>query len=197
MITANRTAEIFQALKLHYESPKYDYFKYNGRLRTQPKNPDKKFNGLALRLLTQDKVENFFAANIIEKFIKNNSIPNYVGEYYNKQAIQTLQKWQLFHDDQSIAFIEYIKSKTRLKTILFKGENMPLLYNDIYDGKVTIDIAANLLYHYPSIESKWDQYKDDPLYNSLHGVVMKHKNFIENKSFICQNLKKILENIDK
>lgn len=196
-ITSNRCQEIFQTLRYHYESPKYDYFLYNGRLKKQPQNPHKNFNGLAARLVTQDKVEDFFASNIVDKFIKNNSIPNYIGEYYNRESLNTMKKWKQIHLEQPQIIENYVKNKTRLKTLLFSGENMPILYTDVYDGKTSIDTASNILYYYPSILKKWTKFENDPLFASLHNIVMRHQIFLENKKYICENLNKIFESLDK
>lgn len=196
-ITANRTAEIFQTLRFHYESPKYDYFLYNGRLKKQPQNPHKNFDGLAARLITQDKVEDFFASNIVDKFIKNNSIPNYIGEYCNRESLNTMNKWKQIQSEQQQIIKEHVKTKTRLKILLFSGENMPIIYNDVYDGKTSIDTVSNILYYYPSILKKWTKFENDPLFNSLHNIVMRHQIFLKNKKYICENLNKIFENLNK
>lgn len=65
---------IYLALKLHFTSPKYDYFKYNGHIKVNPEKfsvrRDRYFFEKVAKNLSKENVVEFFVAN----FVKNPKI---------------------------------------------------------------------------------------------------------------------------
>lgn len=196
MISSERTAEIFRALNLHYEDGSYDYFKYRGRLKIQPKNVSKPFEIIANRLQTQTLVEDFFIANMSNRYTLDSGNLSNIMLYANKGATEHLDFWQGFNQYIDQNFVTYVKSKTRLKALLDPSINgLPLMIHDTIQRKVPIDILSNMLYHFKSLEEKWNL--DDPLAMDMIRFAKQHAICLEKKEKISTNLPRIIANLDK
>ncbi len=196
MISSERTAEIFQAMLLHYHSGSYDYFKYNGRLKTQPKNVALPFKKIAERLVTPDRVESFFASNISDMYTSHAGIQSNISLYTGRDCHECLKQWELFSDNFNRNFVSYVKNKTRLKALLEPSlNNLPPIVFDTIERKIPIDIISNLLYSFKSLEDKWSS--NDPLINDLIRFSKQHISVLENKKKISKDLSRIISNLDK
>jgi hypothetical protein len=72
MITGYEAFGLYQALKLHFTTDSYDFFKYGGKSRTSVESFDNRkdkyhFHKLSRRLTTRDDLILFLVANILNK----------------------------------------------------------------------------------------------------------------------------------
>jgi hypothetical protein len=197
MISSERTAEIFRAMLLHYDTNNtYDYFKYNGRLKTQPKDVPRQFHRIAERLDTPANVENFFAANISDMYTSHAGLQSNINLYTSKDCYECVKHWETFNESFNKSFTHYVKSKTRLKFLIEPALNdLPPIVFDTIQRKIPVDIISNLLYNFKTLEDKWKT--NDPLIQDLLSFSKRHMIVLEKKQKISRNLSEIVSNLDK
>ena len=83
---------MFNALKLHFTSDSYDYFRYHGKSNITTdgfsKRKDKfSFYKLSRKYRLED-LKNFYVANLLEKDV------NWIGDINNLEGEETYKKWQ-------------------------------------------------------------------------------------------------------
>lgn len=196
MISSERTAEIFKAMLLHYDVGSYDYFKYNGRLKAQPKNVSLPFRKIAERLNDPSSVENFFAANISDMYTSHTGLQSNIGIYTGKDCYECLKQWEIFNSNFDKNFITYVRDKTRLKALIEPIENsLPPIVFDTIKRRIPIDIISNMLYSFKTLEEKWAF--NDPLASDILRFAKQHMIVLEKKNKISKNLSEIVINLDK
>jgi hypothetical protein len=197
MISSERTAEIFKAMLLHYDTNNtYDYFKYNGRLKAQPKDVPRQFHRIAERLDNPANVENFFVANISDMYTSHTGLQSNINLYTNKDCYECLKHWENFNSNFNKHFIGYAKNKTRLKFLIEPALNgLPPIVFDTIQRKIPVDIISNLLYNFKTLEDKWKT--NDPLIQDLLSFSKHHMFVLEKKQKMSRNLSEIVSNLDK
>jgi len=83
---------LFNALKLHFSSPSYDFFKYHGKTNVSQSTfmvrKDKYSFYKLSRKYSLDELRNFYISNLLEKDIK------WVGDIIGPEGEETYKNWQ-------------------------------------------------------------------------------------------------------
>lgn len=131
MITAETVKQQFYPIKLHF-SGKYDYWKYNGQLRTIPENKkqDMHFIALARKLKTPLEIQMVFATNMAKDYLTG--ISSWIGHYKKDTCVNYMRKNKKFLIDFEKNFADIMLNKR------------DDLYMDFITGAVPVDVLVRI-----------------------------------------------------
>ena len=188
---------MFHALKLHFTSSSYDYFKYNGKTNvtktTFSTRKDKyQFYKLSRRYGLED-LKNFYVANFIADDI------TWVGDLMTPQAEEVHKKWQkriqsltyIFKDDM----IRICEQSNDLDALLkVESGNLPPLLHGWMSNEICIETMAildDILNFIPMWDKKID---DDIIWPKYRDKLLRYKPFLSyDKKVFRNNLKEIIK----
>jgi len=136
---------LYNALKLHFTSSSYDYFKYNGKTNvTKDKFAVRKDKYSFYKLSRKYKLEDlrsFYIANFLETDVK------WVGDIAGLEGEETYRKWQTRNQRLTYQFeqdIIYLFNKYELKDILSVSGSYPKLLEEMMQKNVMIETVVIL-----------------------------------------------------
>jgi hypothetical protein len=171
--------QLYHALKLHFTTKSYDFFKYNGKVKlTQEKflhDRSKYFFYKLSRKYSLDEAGKFFVANFLDMKKK------WVGELLTDEAEEVYQKWQ--KRNQSLSYI-FDNDLTHLfdncsPFLSVKSGQFPKLLQETMSGAVGLEttiIMDDLLGFMDTWEEKVD---DDIIFPTWATLFKKYRPFIE------------------
>lgn len=190
-MTGYEVYKIYVALKNHFNSDTYDYFRYNGKTRANAlsfeSRPDKYF---FYKLAKHKNVEQFLLANIIE------DNPNvWVGNMANEQTAEIHYKeWQKRQESLSYNFANELDNLDLdfNKNLLVEKNNHPLLLKLLNQKKISIETLI-ILNEMCGFFRYWNKsIGEDIIWPTLYKKCKKYRPFIR---FDLDKLKKIV--VDK
>ena len=150
---------IFNAIKLHFTSSSYDFFKYNGKSNVTKQNfanrKDKySFYKLSRKYRNEDLV-NFYVANFLVKDI------TWIGDITGAEGEENYKMWQKRNQSLNYRFKEDImylvdKVSTSSDMIKVKDGQYPLLLNETMQGAVIIE-TLSILNHMMGFFEMWNK----------------------------------------
>lgn len=162
---------MFLALKLHLTTD-YNFIQYNGKLSGGKASPQSR--ALAARLQTEENCLEFFIANFVDRFMNDNGVVSFIGEFSNKPSFEIWHKFQRLKDQKNINLekdIEYLYPNFhQLKDLSF-------VLRQIYDKKVSI-ISILILTKKLKLYDKWET-EDDPFLSGMKFFLRKMSSFFE------------------
>lgn len=162
----------YLALKKHFTDPKYDYFKYNRKVRTSVKAYEARNDKLLfLKLAKQSDVEKFCVAN----FVYGKS--TWLGDF----STETYIKWKKRNDALTHFVMEDCeKLQPRLiDNIAVRNNQHPLLLKLLIGGTIGIEtvVILNELAHFFEY---WDNHITDRIiWPSVKDKCLRYKPFVE------------------
>lgn len=189
---------MFQALKLHFTTESYDYFRYNGKVKTTPEQfagkRDKYFYHRLCRRYDADQIQDFLVAN----FLGNDA--SWVGNMLDDQADELYKSYMRQKQSLSYRFKNEIDHLFGSGNNPFKFEDngYPAILNDYMRGDVSLDTII-ILNDVTGCFAKFDaKLKGDYLWDKLYFKSRKFRPFIEyDKEKIKTILKQQLNSIDR
>ena len=181
---------MWNALKLHFTSDSYDYFKYNGKTNVSKQSftvrKDKyQFYKLS-RKYSLDELRNFYISN----FIVDNS--HWVGNLLSAEGEEIYQKWQKVNQSLTYRFendiIHLLESSGDCLTV--PSFRNPVLLDEVMQGEVTLEtlcIMDDIMNFLPMWQKKIE---DDIIWPEWHRKIIKYKPFIH---YDKQKFKQILK----
>lgn len=166
MITVERAKEISLAVRLHFTSDSYNYFKYNGKTRSgELKLQDMWLRSIASNLETEDNVRDFFVANIMTDFKRTNSVPTYMGEFNSKKGYDAWKSWKANQNAFRVIVEDELTAtkKTIKELIQLDNKVHPVLYSEYINGRVSIETICNVVAVIPKLLTYWDENTVDPV----------------------------------
>jgi len=180
--TGFETYKLYHALKLHFTSKNYDYFKYQGKTKVSFKSFEQSSSKWHFAKLSRKysliEIRNFLVSNFIE------GKGYWIGDLLNEGDERYL-KWQ--KRIQSLAYtftndIEFIleayEDDREIPFKVFKGQQ-PDLLGLVLRGKVALEtlcILDDILNFLPQWKK---QITDDIIWPSHYQLITKYKPFIE------------------
>jgi len=170
---------MYSALKLHFTSDSYDYFKYNGKTnvskQTFTTNKSKyQFYKLSRKYGMED-LRNFYVAN----FINNNA--NWVGDMLTPDGDANYTKWQ--KTQQSLTYIFendtiYLFEKYKPSEMFKTSGNYPNLLNELMAGNIQIETVAymNMIMGFLPVWKK--EIQEDIIWPNWESKLRKYQPFI-------------------
>ena len=178
--------KIYLAVKLHFTSESYDFFKHNGkttaRLKTFTKGRDRYFFHKLSRSYSNNDCINYFVAG----FINNDSV--WIGDVVGKTGGENYTRWQkrieslsyVFESDVNTLF-DFIEEKKIKFDDLFKvkdGQHPPLV--KLYlANKITIEtmVILNDILNYTKQFNK--QIQETVIWPKKYNLLKRYKPFLK------------------
>lgn len=170
---------MYSALKLHFTSDSYDYFKYNGKTnvskQTFTTNKSKyQFYKLSRKYGTED-LRNFYVAN----FINNNA--NWVGDMLTPDGDANYTKWQKIQQSLTYIFENdtiYLFEKYKPSEMFKTSGNYPNLLNELMAGNIQIEtvVYMNMIMGFLPVWKK--EIQEDIIWPNWESKLRKYQPFI-------------------
>lgn len=186
--------ELYNALKLHFTSKSYDYFKYNGKHRGKSVsketflNRKDKYTFYKLsRKYNPEKLRDFYVSNFIEGRVE------WIGEMMNQDGEETYTKWQKRNQSLTYTFTEDIINlldKYEPIDLLKVSEGYPMLLKELMEKTICIEtvILMNRLMNFlPMWEKRID---DDIIWPSYQLKLRKYEPFVVSETSKVKNILK-------
>jgi hypothetical protein len=183
---------LYNAIKLHFTSDSYDFFKYNGKTnvskQTFTTRKDKySFYKLSRKYNNQD-LQQFYIANFLEKDI------HWVGEIANQEGEDNYRKWQTRNQRLTYQFeqdIMYLFNKYEPKDLISVVDDFyPRLLEETMQGNImleTLVIMNDVMGFFPMWAKK---IKDDIIWPSWKRKVEKYTPFVQYDKVKFKNIMK-------
>ena len=171
---------LYQAIKLHFSSEKYNFFQYDGKTRISvdafQKRRDKfLFHRLARKYRDEEMVP-FLVANFVH------SDDNWTKSLLEEEAEETYRNWKRITDSMSKVYVEDLQKIATKESFndLFKVEDgqFPKLLVAFLQKDITIEtlVILNNIFNFIQI---WDKrISDDIIYPKVSRKVRKYGAFL-------------------
>jgi len=156
---------IFNAIKLHFTSDSYDFFRYNGKSNVTKQNfanrKDKYSFYKLSRKYRNEELMNFYIANFLVKDV------NWIGDITGVEGEENYKMWQKRNQSLNYRFKEdimYLMDKVSIGSDMIKVKDgqYPLLLNETMQGAVTIE-TLSILNHMMGFFEMWNKKISDTI----------------------------------
>ena len=138
---------MFNALKLHFTSDSYDYFRYHGKSNITAdgfsKRKDKfSFYKLSRKYRLED-LKNFYVANLLEKDV------NWIGDINNLEGEETYKKWQKRNQSLTYLFEQDIiglltATQSPNDMLMVENGQYPILLKEVMHSSIAVETLVIL-----------------------------------------------------
>jgi hypothetical protein len=133
---------LYNALKLHFTSSSYDFFKYNGKTNVSQdaflKRKDKYTFYKLSRKYQMEELRNFYVANFLQG-------DKWVGDMNTLEGEEVFKKWQKTQQSLTYTFendIIYLFDKYKPKEMFQISGNYPNLLKELMEGNIQIETVV-------------------------------------------------------
>jgi len=188
---------MFNALKIHFTSDSYDYFRYHGKSNVTADNfsnrKDKySFYKLSRKYRLED-LKNFYVANLLEKDV------NWIGDINNLEGEETYKKWQKRTQSLTYRFEQDIigllnDTQSPNEMLVVTDGQYPILLKEVMHSNIAVEtlvILNDIMNFFPM----WDKkIADTIVWPSMRRKFVKYTPFIDyDKSKFTAILKECLK----
>lgn len=179
---------MFNALKIHFTSDSYDYFRYHGKSNVTAdgfSNRKDKYSFYKLsRKYRLEDLKNFYVANLLEKDV------NWIGDINNLEGEETYKKWQKRNQSLTYRFeqdIIHLFNRTQSPNDMLMVENgqYPILLKEVMHSSIAVEtlvILNDIMNFFPM----WDKkIADTIVWPSMRKKFVKYKPFINYDKSKC------------
>lgn len=136
---------LYNAIKLHFTSSSYDYFKYNGKTNvskdTFMKNKTKYTFYKLSRKYSLDELKSFYVSNFLKSDI------SWIGEIASEDGEETYKKWQKRNQSLTYVFendILYLFERYNPDDLLKTSGDYPKLLTELMGDNICIETVVIL-----------------------------------------------------
>lgn len=170
--------QIYQAVRLHFTTDKFDYFTYNGKSKTSVDTfntrKDKYLYHKIARMYEEDELPYYYAVNFMkgDKTWINNMIRDDAELHYkNWKKWQQARLYNFTNDVQKLGEIGFGN------LIVCKDGQFPELLNFVFQGEISYDTLV-ILDHYMKLIDAWNtKIEDDFIWKDFYKKFKKYKAF--------------------
>lgn len=173
---------MFNALKIHFTSDSYDYFRYHGKSNVTADNfsnrKDKySFYKLSRKYRLED-LKNFYVANLLEKDV------NWIGDINNLEGEETYKKWQKRNQSLTYRFEQDIigllnSTQSPNEMLVVTDGQYPILLKEVMHSNIAVEtlvILNDIMNFFPM----WDKkIADTIVWPSMRRKFVKYTPFID------------------
>lgn len=183
---------LYNALKTHFTSSSYDFFKYNGKTNVSKetflKRKDKYSFYKLSRKYSLDELKNFYVAN----FVYGNS--SWVGEMTGPEGEVAYKKWQKTNQSLTYVFendiLGLVGNDTPEAMLMVIDGQHPVLLREVMSGTVTVETIA-ILNDIMNFFPMWDRkISEDIIWPNWCLKVKKYTPFIQYDKVKFRNILK-------
>jgi hypothetical protein len=176
---SNEANQLLTALRLHFTSPSYDYFKFNGKLKYALKDISTRRDKFQIQKIAKHPDP---MGLIVANLCKDPGL-KWAGDFITDEAYAIYRSFVRRRDSLSYTYTQEIKKLGPTLADAFKltdnGTQHPLalrLYLGDHICLETLVIADDLIGFYPY----WDKkLADDPIWKSIRLVIPKYRPFLQ------------------
>ena len=189
--------EVYQnylSLKSHFTNPKYDYFKYNKKVRATltsfNKRSDKYWFEKTSRKYSDKEVVDFLVSNFVATDTPGNL---WIGQVINSGE-RTYQEWMKRQQSLTYLFKEQsneLFSETKLEDALNCSKGHPPILKGFLSGKICLEtlVIYDRIFQF---SKRFDQKLLDPVWETVSLKISKYSPFLNTDIF---QFKRILREI--
>jgi len=185
----------YLSLKSHFTNKKYDYFKYNRKVRatitTFNKRRDRYWFERTSRKYSDKEIVDFLVSNFA---LSDNPQNLWIGEIINSGE-RTYTEWM--RRQQSLSYLfkeqsEQLLSNNELKDVLSCSKGHPILLKKFLGGEISLEtiVIFDKIFSY---RKNFDKKLDDPIWETVSLKIQKYSPFLNNIDIF--KYKKILRDI--
>ena len=184
----------YLALKNHFSNPKYDYFKYNKKVRATitsfNKRRDKYWFEKTSRKYKNEEIVNFLVANFVESTSVNQV---WIGEIISSGE-RTYQDWTKRQQSLTYLFKEQsneLLSNNELENLFSCSKGHPTILKRFLGGDISLEtfVIYDRIF---SFRKKFDKELKDPVWETVSLKLQKYSPFLNIDVF---KFKKILRDL--
>ena len=184
----------YLALKSHFSNPKYDYFKYNKKVRATitsfNRRRDKYWFEKTSRKYKDEEIVNFLVANFVESTSVNQT---WIGEIISSGE-RTYSDWTKRQQSLTYLFKEQSKellSNNKLENLFNCSKGHPILLKKFLGGDVNLEtfVIYDRIF---SFRKKFDKELKDPVWETVSRKIKKYSPFL---NIDVSRYKKILKEV--
>ena len=184
----------YLALKNHFSNPKYDYFKYNKKVRATissfNKRRDKYFFEKTSRKYKDEDIVNFLVANFVESTSVNQV---WIGEIISSGE-RTYADWTKRQQSLTYLFKEQsneLLSNNELENLFSCSKGHPIILKRFLGGDISLEtfVIYDRIF---SFRKKFDKELKDPVWETVSLKLQKYSPFLNIDVF---KFKKILRDL--
>ena len=184
----------YLALKNHFSNPKYDYFKYNKKVRATitsfNKRRDKYFFEKTSRKYKDEEIVNFLVANFVESTSVNQV---WIGEIISSGE-RTYQDWTKRQQSLTYLFKEQsneLLSNNEFENLFSCSKGHPTILKRFLGGDISLEtfVIYDRIF---SFRKKFDKKLKDPVWETVSLKLQKYSPFLNIDVF---KFKKILRDL--
>ena len=184
----------YLALKSHFSNPKYDYFKYNKKVRASVtsfnRRTDKYWFEKTSRKYKDEEIVNFLVANFVESTSVNQI---WIGQIINSGE-RTYADWMRRQQSLTYLFKEQsneLFSETKLEDALNCSKGHPTILKKFLSGQLSLETLTiyEKIFHF---SKDFDKKLVDPVWETVSLKIKKYTPFLNTDIF---QYKKILRDI--
>jgi hypothetical protein len=127
------------ALKRHFTTEKYDFFKYNGVVKSSFETfKTKKDSYFFVKISNKQNWQDIILSNVIEN-------PNiWIGEIADENGMKTYEEWRKRNESLSYIFDLELSSldDDLLKNFSAKNQNIPLIIQQFMSSKISLETVS-------------------------------------------------------
>ena len=184
----------YLALKNHFSNPKYDYFKYNKKVRATitsfNKRKDKYFFEKTSRKYKDEEIVNFLVANFVESTSVNQV---WIGEIINSGE-RNYAEWMKRQQSLSYLYREQMQeffSENKLEDAFNCSNGHPPILKKFLGGEISIE-TLSICEKIFCFRERFDKKLLDPVWETVSLKIQKYNPFLNIDMF---RYKKILRQI--
>lgn len=187
--------KIYQAIKLHFTSPKYNYFVYNGKTNATLDSFERRRDKFMFHKLARKYDEQEIVAFLVANFVSDNH--KWTKDLLGPEATEAYMNWRKVTESLGFRFendIEKLlggdKSSKAFNQLFVVSEGLyPTLLEKLLQKEITLE-TATILNSMINYTENWDkQIDDDIVYPKLSLRIRKYGAFL---SVDVKKYKKIL-----
>jgi hypothetical protein len=184
----------YLALKSHFSNSKYDYFKYNKKVRASitsfNRRTDKYWFEKTSRKYKDEEIVNFLVANFVESTSVNQI---WIGEIINSGE-RTYAEWMKRQQSLTYLFKEQsneLFSETKLEDALNCSKGHPPILKSFLSGKICLEtlVIYDRIFQF---SKRFDKKLLDPVWETVSLKISKYSPFLNTDIF---QFKRILREI--
>lgn len=177
-VTGFAAFSLYNALKLHFTSDSYDYFKYNGKTNVSPqsflKRKDKYTFYKLSRKYSLEELKDFYVANFLTG-------DKWVGDMNTTEGEEQYKEWQKTKQSLTYAFqndIMYLFEKYRPSEMFKLSGNYPNLLKELMENKIHIEtvVYMNMIMEFLPVWKK--EIEEDIIWPNWEMKLRKYQPFL-------------------
>ena len=183
-VTGFAAFSLYNALKLHFTSDSYDYFKYNGKTNVSPqsflKRKDKYTFYKLSRKYSLEELKDFYVANFLTG-------DKWVGDMNTTEGEEQYKEWQKTKQSLTYAFqndIMYLFEKYRPSEMFKLSGNYPNLLKELMENKIHIEtvVYMNMIMEFLPVWKK--EIEEDIIWPNWEMKLRKYQPFLFDQNTI-------------